>query len=80
MPRAYYFWRRSRIEGAGCKIVDNGDSKGVHCREPAGLHAAGGARCLDRGTAVRAKAHGAQRPSVLSARGGCTEVLTVLAP
>ena len=29
MPRGYYFWRRACIEGAGCKIVDNGDSNGV---------------------------------------------------
>jgi len=30
MPRGYYFWRRARIEGTGCKNVDNGDSNGVH--------------------------------------------------
>src|SRR3954463_7640817 len=40
MPRGYYFWRRARIEGTGCKIVDNGDSNGVHRGRLPGAQAA----------------------------------------
>jgi hypothetical protein len=67
MPRGYYFWRSSRIEGAGCKIVDNGDSKGVHCGEPAGLHAAGGALPQSRGSGT---CQGTPRPAPVCAQRG----------